>query len=494
MNTSILLLILVLIGISSYVLGKRRAAALAGNRSSTMHSRSGYHGSYVLIWALIPSAVILALWLVISPLVINSAVHAGFPEEIKAQPEAQQSLTYGMVTSIARGLSQLSTSEYEAVKADPATARTVLASKGVAIAGDPEPYMIEAAEELNTMTSTSRIAMALVVLVVALGGAFYALRAIAPRFRARNRVEKVILGALLVASSIAILTTIGIVMSMLTEAIQFFRMVPAHQFFFGTVWDPRFAAAGATDSSGQFGLIPLLAGTLYIGFVAMLVAVPVGLFSAIYMAEYASPRLRSVAKPLLEVLAGIPTIVYGFFALTTVGPFLRDISAQINGLATGNYASFIQAQSVITAGFVMGIMLIPYVSSLSDDIITAVPRSLRDGSLGLGATRSETVKKVILPAALPGIVGAILMTASRAIGETMIVVLAAGVAARLQLNPFEPMTTVTVKIVSQLTGDLEFTSPQTLVAFALGITLFAITLCLNIYALYIVRKYREQYE
>lgn len=494
MNTSILLLILALIGISSYVLGKRRAAVLAGARPATMHSRSGYHGSYVLIWTLIPSALILALWLVVSPLVINSAVHASFPEDIKAQPEAQQSLTYGMVTSIARGLNQLSSSEYDAVKADPATARTVLASKGVAIAGDPQPYMIEAAEKLNTLTSTSRIAMALVVLVAALGGAFHALRAIAPRFRARNRVEQVILGALLVASSIAILTTIGIVMSMLTEAIQFFQMVPAHQFFFGTVWDPRFAAAGSTDSSGQFGLIPLLAGTLYIGFVAMLVAVPVGLFSAIYMAEYASPRLRSIAKPLLEVLAGIPTIVYGFFALTTVGPFLRDISAQINGLATGNYTSFIQAQSVITAGFVMGIMLIPYVSSLSDDIITAVPRSLRDGSLGLGATRSETVKKVILPAALPGIVGAILMTASRAIGETMIVVLAAGVAARLQLNPFEPMTTVTVKIVSQLTGDLEFTSPQTLVAFALGITLFAITLCLNIYALYIVRKYREQYE
>ncbi|WHA40963.1 phosphate ABC transporter permease subunit PstC [Agrobacterium larrymoorei] len=494
MNTSLLLAILALIGIASYVLGTRRAVALAGGRPSSMHSRAGYHGSYVLVWAIIPSALILALWLVISPMIVTSSVRAGFPEEIKAQPEAQQSLTYGMVGSIARGLDRLSSEEYAQVKADPATTRALLATKGVAIAGDPEPYMVEAAETLNTLTATSRLAMVAVVLLAALGGAFYALRGIAPRFRARNTVEKVILGALLVASSIAILTTIGIVLSMLTEAIQFFNMVPAHEFFFGTVWDPRFAAAGSTDSSGQFGLIPLLAGTLYIGFVAMLVAVPVGLFSAIYMAEYATPRFRSIAKPLLEVLAGIPTIVYGFFALTTVGPFLRDISAQINGLTTGDYSNFIQAQSVITAGFVMGIMLIPYVSSLSDDIITAVPRALRDGSLGLGATRSETVKKVILPAALPGIVGAILMTASRAIGETMIVVLAAGVAARLQLDPFEPMTTVTVKIVSQLTGDLEFTSPQTLVAFALGITLFAITLCLNIYALYIVRKYREQYE
>ncbi|KJF66733.1 phosphate ABC transporter permease subunit PstC [Rhizobium nepotum] len=494
MNTSILLLILTLIGIGSYLLGSRRAIALSGGRPSSMHSRAGYHGSYAVVWAVLPAALILAVWLVISPLVVTSAVRGEFPEDVRAQSEAQQSLTYGMVTSIARGLQRLTPEETAKIDADTTAVRSLLASKGVAIAGDPERFMVDAAQTLNAMTSTSRIGMIATVVLAALAGAVYALRSIAPRFRARNRVERVILAALLVASSIAILTTVGIVLSMLTEAIQFFNMVPAHQFFFGTVWDPRFAAAGATDSSGQFGLIPLLAGTLYIGLVAMLVAVPVGLFSAIYMSEYASPRLRSVVKPLLEVLAGIPTIVYGFFALTTVGPFLRDISTQISGLTTGEYANFIQAQSVITAGFVMGIMLIPYVSSLSDDIITAVPRSLRDGSLGLGATRSETIKRVIVPAALPGIVGAVLMTASRAIGETMIVVLAAGVAARLQLNPFEPMTTVTVKIVSQLTGDLEFTSPQTLVAFALGITLFAITLCLNIYALYIVRKYREQYE
>ncbi|GAK70336.1 phosphate ABC transporter permease protein PstC [Agrobacterium rubi TR3 = NBRC 13261] len=493
MNTPIILLILALIGITSYVLGTRRAVALAGGRPSSMHSRAGYHGSYALVWAILPSAFILAVWLIISPMVITAAVRAEFPENIRAQSEAQQSLNYGMVGSIARGLQRLTPEEHAAVESG-APVRPLLAAKGVAIAGDPEPYMVEAAQTLNTMTTSSRIGMIIVVLGAALLGALYAIRAIAPRFRARNKVERVILGALLLASSLAILTTIGIVMSMLTEAIQFFNMVPAHEFFFGTVWDPRFAAAGATESAGQFGLIPLLAGTLYIGFVAMLVAVPVGLFSAIYMAEYASRRVRSIAKPLLEVLAGIPTIVYGFFALTTVGPFLRDISSQINGLTTGDYTSFIQAQSVLTAGFVMGIMLIPYVSSLSDDIITAVPRTMRDGSLGLGATRSETIKRVILPAALPGIVGAILMTASRAIGETMIVVLAAGVAARLQISPFEPMTTVTVKIVSQLTGDLEFTSPQTLVAFALGITLFAITLCLNIYALFIVRKYREQYE
>jgi len=273
---------------------------------------------------------------------------------------------------------------------------------------------------------------------------------------------------------------------MLFEALHFFHAVSPMKFFFGTVWDPRFSAAGSGNTAGQFGLLPLLWGTLYISIVALCVAVPVGLFSAIYMSEYASRRVRTVAKPLLEILAGIPTIVYGLFALITFGPFLRDMGAHIG--------FNISATSVLTAGLIMGVMLIPFVSSLSDDIINAVPQSLREGSYGLGATQSETVKRVILPAALPGIVGAILLAASRAIGETMIVVMAAGIAANLTLNPFEPVTTITVKIVSQLTGDLEFNSPQTLVAFALGLTLFVFTLSLNIYALYIVRKYREQYE
>ncbi|CDN46306.1 phosphate ABC transporter permease subunit PstC [Neorhizobium galegae] len=494
MNTSLILLILAIIGIAGYVTGARYSMALVGGISSKLHSRPGYYGSFVAVWAILPAVVILFVWLVASPIYISSSVRGAFPEEVKTQSQAEQGLSYGMITSIARGMNALTGDEIARVENNPVELRAALGAKGVPLAGDPQPFMVKAAAVLNRMTFVSRILMTMVVLAVSIGGAFFAYRQIAPRFRARNRVEKVVLGSLVVASSIAILTTVGIVASMLTEAAHFFTAIPAWEFFFGTVWDPRFAAAGSGGSEGQFGLIPLLLGTLYIGFVAMLFAVPIGLFSAIYMSEYASPKVRSVAKPLLEVLAGIPTIVYGFFALTTVGPFLRDISSQLNGLVTGDYANFIQAQSVLTAGFVMGIMLIPYVSSLSDDIITAVPRALRDGSLGLGATRSETIKKVVLPAALPGIVGALLMTASRAVGETMIVVLAAGVAARLQINPFEPMTTVTVKIVNQLTGDLEFTSPQTLVAFALGITLFAITLCLNIYALYIVRKYREQYE
>jgi len=330
-----------------------------------------------------------------------------------------------------------------------------------------------------------------VVVAAMLGfcGFWTSYRAIGARARARNKVEHAIQWTLVGASALAILITIGIVLSMLFQTLSFFQAVPLDNFFFGTVWDPRFSAAGSEGQVGQFGLLPLLAGTLYIALVAMAFAVPIGLFAAIYMAEYASARMRGLVKPLLEILAGIPTIVYGFFALTVVGPLLRDLS----GALTGGI-NFIAAQSVLTAGLVMGIMLIPFVSSLSDDIITAVPRSLRDGSLGLGATRSETVKKVVLPAALPGIVGALLLGASRAIGETMIVVLAAGVAANLTLSPFEAMTTITVKIVNQLTGDLEFNSPQTLVAFALGMTLFVLTLILNIFALYIVRRYREHYE
>ncbi len=307
-------------------------------------------------------------------------------------------------------------------------------------------------------------------------------------FRARNTVESGVLVLLIGAACVAIATTVGIVLSMLFETVQFFQDYPWQEFFLGTRWSPDFRG----DS--ELAILPLLWGTLYISAVALLVAVPVGLLAAIYLAEYAGRRMRAVAKPAIEILAGIPTIVYGLFALVTVGPLLRDWIAQPLGL--GNSAS-----SVATAGLVMGIMLIPFVSSLSDDVINAVPQTMRDGSFGLGATHGETIRKVILPAALPGIVGAILLAASRAIGETMIVVLGAGAAAAQfdrglgeLVNPFEAMTTVTVKIVSQLTGDTDFASPETLVAFALGLTLFTITLGLNVLALWIVRRYREQYE
>ena len=318
-------------------------------------------------------------------------------------------------------------------------------------------------------------------LALALAALVWALRRSRPDFRARNAVERGVMGFLILASTIAIATTAGIVLSMLFETRHFFTLYDWREFFLSATWAPQF------QGQSQLGILPLLWGTLYISLIALAFAVPVGLFAAIYMSEYAGRRMRALVKPALEILAGIPTIVYGLFALITVGPLLRDWLAQPLGF--GNSAS-----SVMTAGLVMGIMLIPFVSSLSDDIISQVPQSLRDGALALGATRSETIRQVILPAALPGIVGAVLLAASRAIGETMIVVLGAGAAARLSLNPFEAMTTITVKIVSQLTGDNDFAAPETLVAFALGLTLFLVTLGLNVAALAIVRRYREQYE
>lgn len=321
----------------------------------------------------------------------------------------------------------------------------------------------------------------LIMLIVALLGFGISIYKVSPDFRARTHAESWIKLILISASVIAIMTTVGIVLSMLFESRHFFQQYDWKDFFFSTEWSPNFRGNSA------LGILPLLWGTMYISLIALAFAVPIGLFAAIYLSEYASRRMRSVAKPAIEILAGIPTIVYGLFALITVGPFLRDHFAQPMGFGDS-------ASSVMTAGLVMGIMLIPFVSSLSDDIINAVPQAMRDGSLGLGATKSETIRQVVIPAALPGIVGAVLLAASRAIGETMIVVLGAGAAARMSLNPFEAMTTVTVKIVSQLTGDTDFASPETLVAFALGLTLFVITLGLNVFALYIVRKYREQYE
>lgn len=321
----------------------------------------------------------------------------------------------------------------------------------------------------------------IILIGLAFTGLGVALMRISTVSRARRASERWIMSLLIFASTIAILTTVGIVLSMVSETWNFFGQYDWRDFFFSATWSPNFRG------NSELGILPLIWGTLYISFIALVFAVPTGLFAAIYLSEYAGPRMRGIAKPMIEILAGIPTIVYGLFALVTVGPLLRDYFAEPMGLGQS-------ASSVMTAGLVMGIMLIPFVSSLSDDIINAVPQAMRDGSLGLGATKSETIRQVVVPAALPGIVGAVLLAASRAIGETMIVVLGAGAAARLSLNPFEAMTTVTVKIVSQLTGDTDFASPETLVAFALGLTLFVITLALNVVALIIVRKYREQYE
>ncbi len=303
----------------------------------------------------------------------------------------------------------------------------------------------------------------------------------------RKLKERLAIGFLIACSSVAILTTLGIVLSLIFESYRFFTLIPFTDFFFGLQWSPQTALrADQVGATGLFGMIPLFAGTLLITLIAMLIAAPVGLMAAIYMSEYASSRARDIIKPCLEILAGIPTVVYGFFAALTVAPFFRNIG-DANGIA-------ISSESALAAGLVMGIMIIPFVSSLSEDVISAVPRSLREGSYGMGATQSETIKQVILPAALPGVIGALLLATSRAIGETMIVVMAAGLSANLTANPFEAVTTVTVQIVTLLVGDQEFDSAKTLAAFALGLVLFFITLVLNVIALVVVNKYREQYD
>ena len=338
--------------------------------------------------------------------------------------------------------------------------------------------------------------------VAALLGMLFAFSRIRPQLRARNRVEAWVVGLLFTSSAVAVLITVGIIAALVFDSLRFFASVPIGEFLFGTQWSPQTAIrADQVGSSGAFGALPLFAGTFLIMLIAMAVAAPVGLFAAIYLSEYAGPVFRATVKPVLEILAGVPTVVYGFFAALTVGPAFREffngIGAQLVGGpldGLGQYLMLVQNQMALVAGGVMGIMLIPFVSSLSDDIINAVPQSLRDGSYAMGATRSETVKRVLLPAALPGVAGAMLLAMSRAIGETMIVTMAAGLAARLTLNPLDTVTTVTVQIVTLLTGDQEFDSPKTLAAFGLGLTLFLVTLLLNIVAQRIVQTYRQQYD
>jgi phosphate transport system permease protein len=485
-STSVLIALILVLGPIAWLIGWARAIQVSCGDRSKLHSTPSYTAGFAMLCTVLPALCFALLWAGVEQVSISRAVVSSLPANVRALPDAERSLAVGTVGSIAKGLQQLTPAELADTRMNTADVTVMLARKGVPLASPPPWYFVDAALRIVTLTASSRLIGLVISLSVAITGLVFALSLIEPAFRARNAVETVMRLGLAAASTVAIVTTVGIVFSMLFETLHFFSSVPLTNFFFGTVWDPRFSAAGRADSEGQFGVLPLLWGTLYISFVALLVAAPVGLFAAIYMAEYAGQRVRTLSKPLLELLSGIPTIVYGFFALITFGPQLRDLG-ELVGLS-------ISASSVLTAGVIIGVMLIPFVSSLSDDIINAVPQSLRDGSYALGATKSETIKRVVLPAALPGIVGAMMLAASRAIGETMIVVLAAGIAPNLTLNPFEAVTTITVKIVSQLTGDLQFNSPQTLVSFALGLTLFVLTLGLNVYALYMVRKYHEQYE
>ncbi|NBC47514.1 MAG: phosphate ABC transporter permease subunit PstC [Gammaproteobacteria bacterium] len=460
MQTLYLFLVLLLLATLVYHFGRKRAIAVAGGQDwvQSLHSLPSYYGLYAAVWAALPAMLLLGLW-------------AAFQDTILAT----------LITG------ELTAGELKGQRLEFLINDIKALTRGGLAARDASPELRAVAETYARYQQLSQILIWVLVLGLALGGGSLALKATHPELRARNHVESTVLVILVVFSSIAILTTFGIVLSVLFESIRFFQKVSWQEFLFGLHWSPQIALrADQVAASGAFGAVPLFAGTMLISVIAMALAVPIGLMSAIYLSEYAPRVVRAWAKPTLEVLAGIPTVVYGFFAALTVAPAIRDLGTSV-GLD-------VSSESGLAAGLVMGVMIIPLVSSLSDDVINAVPQSMRDGALALGATPSETIKRVVLPAALPGIVGGILLAVSRAIGETMIVVMAAGVAANLTANPLESVTTVTVQIVVLLTGDQEFDSAKTLAAFALGLTLFVVTLTLNVIALHIVRKYREQYE
>ena len=460
MHSLILIAALLLLSTLAYQFARRKALSSSGGQIRNLHSLPSYHGAYVALWCALPALLVVGFWLSFQNGLIESIVLSGLPSQMA-------SLSQGEINLLLSDIRNLATDDITS--------------------GEPNPVVRAAAEHYKDLQSLGFMLMAGVVVLLSTGGLYFAQRAISPALRARPRVEKAIGWVLLIASIVAILTTIGIVLSLLFESLRFFSQVSPIDFLFGLSWSPQTALrADQVGASGAFGAIPVFAGTLLITVIAMAVAVPIGLMAAIYMAEYASPATRSVVKPLLEILAGIPTVVYGFFAALTVGPAFRELGESL-GLS-------VASESALAAGLVMGVMIIPFVSSLSDDVINAVPQSLRDGSYALGATQSETIRQVILPASLHGIVGAVLLAVSRAIGETMIVVMAAGLSANLTANPLEAVTTVTVQIVKLLVGDQEFDSAKTLAAFALGLVLFIVTLALNVVALRVVRKYREEYD
>jgi phosphate transport system permease protein len=462
MSPTTLLFILLALSACGYHAGRRRAFAIAGDTANVrkLHSRPTYYGMLTALWCGIPTLLLFGFWLAFESTVITHLVVADLPEAMRNLPEARLNLVVNDIRNLV---------------------------SGNIVSGEINPVMQAAADHYRSLLTTSKAALTVVAISMAIVGLVIVRAKITPILRARNIVEQVIKYILIVCSTIAIFTTIGIVLSVLYESIRFFKMVPITEFIFGLEWSPQMAIrSDQVGSSGAFGAVPVFVGTMLISGIAMCVAVPVGLMSAIYLSEYANKKFRTVAKPLIEILAGIPTVVYGFFAALTVAPFVRNTGSLL-GLG-------VSSESALAAGLVMGIMIIPFVSSLSDDFINAVPQALRDGAYSLGATQSETIQQVILPAALPGIVGGVLLAVSRAIGETMIVVMAAGLAANLTVNPLETVTTVTVQIVTLLVGDQEFDSAKTLAAFALGLLLFLVTLLLNVIALHVVRKYREQYE
>jgi phosphate transport system permease protein len=448
----------------AFVIGRNRGGAFqlaAAGKKNAVHSLPIYHGLFTATLTLIPMLIVLALYTGLQPSYVRSSALSAAPVSMSPVAENRREL------------------EAQALYRDVQLSAGLLNQDRPLLREELKP----AAVALNKARTFSGITLLAFGMLAGAAGLFFALKRVSPDFRSRNTFETFVMGLLIASSGVALLTTAGIVFSVLFETINFASRYPFDKFLFGTVWSP---------SSVTLGALPLFAGTLMITLIAIALAGPIGLFAAIYMAEYASKPVRDFAKPILEVLAGIPTVVFGFFAALTIAPMFKGLGDWID-LTLGTQLG-VASESALAAGLVMGVMIIPFVSSLSDDIITSVPRSLRDGSLALGATTSETIRRVVLPAALPGIVSAMMLAISRAVGETMIVVMAAGLAGNLTWNPLQAVTTITVQIKTLLVGDQEFDSAKTLSAFALGFVLFIFTLILNVIALRIVRKYREQYD
>ena len=463
MTPAIPVLLALALGLTGWLAARSRAWAMrsaARAEGAELHSLPSYHAWYVALWAALPAVLFAAAWAAISPVLTLT--------QVLASPAAHTLPAFGI--------------EHDAILAE---AHGLASGQSGAIFNPAARALIEPFRAAIAHFSVIGI---VVTMLLGLAGGLFAYFRTQRDFAARTKVEQIIMAILLLASLVAIFTTFGIVVSLLFETVRFFQAVSPFDFLLGTQWNPDPMVDPASVRSDSYGAVPLFWGTIFIGaIIAMVVALPLGLMSAIFLTQYASPTLRRWMKPLLEVLAGVPTVVYGYFAALTVAPLIRDFGHMI-GIASAS------SESALAAGIVMGIMIIPFVSSMADDAITAVPQAMRDGSLAMGATPSETIRKVLIPAALPGIVAGVMLAVSRAIGETMIVVMAAGATARLTANPFDSMTTVTFQIVALLTGEGSFDHPATLAAFALGMVLFLVTLTLNFIALRVVKRFREAYE
>lgn len=457
--TALPFLLLILATLAGYVLN-RMAARTIRDKGARLHSMTSYHGMFSALMVLVPVLTVILFWLVLEGPVVDRMVMSGLPDgATEGQGAGAVQLVLAEIKSISRGQ----------------------------IFGTPEDWKMAAAERYSALRARADWWMVAVVSGLALAILAFARSRVSAEFRARQGVERIVSGLMIFCSLVAIFTTIGIIVSLSYETIRFLDRVPLTEFLFGLNWEPQIPLReDQVAAEGAFGWIPVILGTIVITVVALVVAVPVGLLSAIYLNEFAPRKLRAVVKPVLEILAGVPTVVYGFFAILVVAPAIRTFGQSLGLDVAPNTA--------LAAGGVMGIMLVPFISSFADDALSAVPRALRDAALGLGSTRAEMMTTVLFPAAIPGIVGGVLLAVSRAIGETMIVVMAAGLIAKMTINPLDSVTTVTVQIVTLLIGDTSFDNPKTLAAFALGMMLFLVTLMINVFALRIVRKYREAYD